>query len=241
MAGLGPATHDLFPTATVSEKDVGGRSKSGQGVTWSAQGSARKAGFAPQGSGGPAAAAAPFILAFGDSLTAGYGLPRKDAFPAQLEARLRQEGIKAQVMNAGVSGDTTASGLWRLRVALAEKPQLVILEEGANDALRGIPPPVVRANLEKMIRRIKASGSKLLLAGMLAPSNWGARYAERFDRIYPALARAFHVPLYPFFLDGVALKPALNQPDGIHPNKKGVATIVRRIAPYVVRLLKEKK
>ncbi len=187
------------------------------------------------------ASATPLILVFGDSLTAGYGLSRKDAFPAQLEARLQSEGIKAQVVNAGVSGDTTASGLLRLDWSLAEKPDLVILEEGANDALRGIAPALVRANLEKMIKTVKASGSRLLLAGMLAPSKWGKRYAARFDRIYPDLARALEVPLYPFFLDGVALEPSLNQVDGLHPNKKGVAIVAARIAPYVVTLLRQKR
>jgi acyl-CoA thioesterase I len=248
-AGLGPAIPVLLPPAAGSEIDGGAhgsspwaegpRNKSGQGAARSVGGAARKAGVAAASS--HAAAARPLILAFGDSLTAGYGLPRQDAFPAQLEARLGEEGINARVVNAGVSGETTASGLLRLDWALADKPQLVLLEEGANDALRGISPALVRANLDKMIQRIKRSGARLLLAGMLAPLNWGRRYAQRFDRIYPDLARARQVPLYPFFLAGVALAPGLNQADGLHPNKKGVAVLVARIAPYVVALLQEKR
>jgi acyl-CoA thioesterase-1 len=187
------------------------------------------------------AAAAPVILAFGDSLTAGYGLPQNEAFPAQLEARLTRLGVAARVVNAGVSGDTTSSALLRLDWALAGKPDLVILEEGFNDALRHLPLALVRANLDEMIKRIKASGSRVLLAGALAPRNWGERYAARFDQIYPDLARAHHVLLYPFFLDGVALQPRLNQEDGLHPNKEGAAVLAARIAPYVVRILKNEK
>jgi acyl-CoA thioesterase-1 len=177
------------------------------------------------------------ILAFGDSLTAGFGLPSDKGFPAQLEARLRADGIDAHVVNAGVSGDTTAGGLARLNWSLADKPDLVILELGANDMLRGIEPDVVRANLEKMIDKIRASGARLLLAGMEASPNWGESYKKAFDRLYPELARAQDVALYPFFLEGVAMKPDLNQPDGLHPNARGVAVIVERIAPDVAALL----
>jgi acyl-CoA thioesterase I len=186
----------------------------------------------------PAAAAnPPQILVFGDSLAAGFGLPPEASFPARLEARLAADGIRARVVNAGVSGDTTAGGLKRLDWALAEKPDLVILELGANDALRGIDPETVRANLDAMIRKIAASGAKLLLAGMLAPPNWGEAYKKRFDALYPELAKAHGVALYPFFLDGVAMEPTLNQPDGLHPNARGVAALVDRIAPHVAKLL----
>jgi acyl-CoA thioesterase-1 len=185
----------------------------------------------------PAAGRVPEILAFGDSLTAGFGLPADAAFPSRLEARLRAEGTLARVVNAGVSGDTTAGGLARLDWVLAGKPDLVILELGANDALRGIDPKIVRANLDKMITRIQASGAKLLLAGMRAPPNWGEDYQQAFDRVYPELARAHGVTLYPFFLEGVAMDPKLNQPDGLHPNERGVAAVVDRIAPYVARLI----
>jgi acyl-CoA thioesterase-1 len=185
----------------------------------------------------PAAARNPEILAFGDSLTSGYGLPPDNSFPARLEAKLRGEGITARVVNAGVAGDTTAGGLARLDKALADKPDLVILELGANDALRAIDPPSVRANLEKMIAKVQASGAKLLLAGMKAPPNWGEEYQRDFERIYPELAEAHGVPLYPFFLEGVAMDAQLNQQDGLHPNERGVAAMVDRIAPLVARLI----
>jgi acyl-CoA thioesterase-1 len=188
---------------------------------------------------GPAVAAdrTPEVLAFGDSITAGFGLPPNEAFPARLEARLRDQGIAVHVINAGNSGDTTAAGLARLDWSLAGKPDVVILELGANDMLRGIDPPTVRANLEAMISRIQASGAKLLLTGMLAPPNWGEDYRREFDRIYPELAQAHGVALYPFLLDGVAMDARLNQPDGLHPNERGVAVLVDHIAPLVARLI----
>ena len=185
----------------------------------------------------PAAAGMPKILAFGDSLTAGLGLPADEAFPARLEARLRAEGIAARVVNAGGSGDTTTDGLARLDWSLADKPDLVILEFGANDMLRGIDPATVRANLDAMIAKIQASGATILLLGMQAQANWGADYKQRFDRIYPELAQAHGVALYPFFLDGVALDPKLNQPDGRHPNERGVGVLVDHIAPRVAQLI----
>lgn len=179
----------------------------------------------------------PVILDLGDSLSAGYGLPAGQAFPDRLETWLRERGIAARVVNAGVSGDTTAGGLARLDWALADHPDLVILELGANDALRGIDPSTVRDNLDKMIVKIQASGAKLLLVGMLAPTNWGEEYKRAFDAIYPELARIHHLPLYPFFLEGVLMKPELNQPDGIHPSERGVAVIVDKIAPMVAGLI----
>ncbi len=185
----------------------------------------------------PAAAHVPVILDFGDSLTAGYGLAPDQAFPPRLQAALQRRGIETRVVNAGVSGDTTAGGLARLDWALADKPDLVILALGANDALRGIDPAAVRGNLDKMIRRIETTGAKVLLVGMLAPPNWGEEYKTEFDRIFPDLARTYSVPLYPFFLEGVAMKPELNQPDGLHPNERGVAVLVDRIAPVVARLV----
>jgi acyl-CoA thioesterase-1 len=143
-------------------------------------------------------------------------------------------------VNAGGSGHTTAGGLARLDWSLADKPDLVILELGANDMLGGIDPAEVRANLHAMIEKIKASGSKLLLVGMQAAPNWGEEYKKEFDRIYPELAQAHGVALYPLFLDGVAMKPDLNQPDGRHPNARGVAVIVERIRPRVAELLGDK-
>jgi acyl-CoA thioesterase-1 len=185
----------------------------------------------------PALAKTPEILAFGDSLTAGLGLSASAAFPAQLQARLKSEGVDVKIVNAGVSGDTTTDGLARLDWALADKPDFVILALGANDALRGIDPKIVRANLDKMIDKIQASGAKILLLGMLAPANWGQQYEHEFDAIYPDLATAHGVPLYPFFLEGVAMNSALNQPDGIHPNERGVAVMVDHIAPLVAKMV----
>lgn len=185
----------------------------------------------------PGLARTPEVLAFGDSLTAGLGLSASEAFPARLAARLKDEGIDIRMVNAGVSGDTTTDGLARLDWALADKPDFVILALGANDAMRGIDPKIVRANLDKMIDKIQASGARLMLLGMLAPANWGAQYEHEFDRIYPELAKAHDVPLYPFFLDGVAMNPALNQPDGIHPNQRGVAIMVDHIAPLVAKMI----
>jgi acyl-CoA thioesterase I len=177
------------------------------------------------------------ILAFGDSLTAGLGLPPAAAFPAQLESRLRSQGIAVAVINGGVSGETTAEGLPRLDRALADRPGFVLLELGANDALRGVDPMLVQSNLRAIIVKIKSSGAKVLLAGMLAPPNWGEEYRREFDRIYPELARTCGVPLYPFFLSGVAGHAEFNQPDGLHPNAQGVAVLVDRIAPVVGPLL----
>ena len=182
----------------------------------------------------------PEVLAFGDSLTAGLGLSDRQAFPAQLEARLRAEGVEVRIVNAGVSGDTTTDGLARLDWALASKPDYVILALGANDALRGIDPKIVRENLDTMIGKIQATGAKLLLLGMVAPANWGADYQQAFNAIYPDLAKAHDVPLYPFILEGVAMDPALNQADGIHPNERGVAVMVDHIAPLVTKLLEGK-
>jgi acyl-CoA thioesterase I len=185
----------------------------------------------------PTAAHGPVIVDLGDSLTAGYGLPESEAFPARLEAWLQRRGIAARVVNAGVSGDTTAGGLARLDWTLADKPDLVILALGANDALRGIDPATVRANLDKMIQKIEAAGAKVLLLGMLAPPNWGEAYSKAFDRIFPDLARAHRVPLYPFLLEGVAMKPELNQADGLHPNAHGVVVLVDHIGPVVAGVL----
>lgn len=185
----------------------------------------------------PALAGTLEVLAFGDSLTAGLGLPASEAFPAQLQARLKAEGIDATIVNAGVSGETTTDGLARLDWALADKPGYVILALGANDMLRGIDPKIVRANLDKIIDKITASGAKILLLGMRATPDWGAQYERDFDAIYPDLAKAHDVPLYPFFLEGVAMDPALNQADGLHPNERGVAILVDHIAPLVAKMI----
>jgi acyl-CoA thioesterase I len=188
----------------------------------------------------PALAAPIKILAFGDSLTAGLGVMPEQAFPARLQARLATEGIAAQVLNAGVSGDTTADGVARLDWALADRPDIALVELGANDALRGIDPRLTQANLDKILTRFQASGAKVLLLGMLAPANWGREYQQEFAAIYPDLAKQHNVPLYPFFLDGVATDPTLNQPDGLHPNAKGAEIIADKIAPLVARLVQER-
>ena len=180
------------------------------------------------------------ILVLGDSFTAGLGVSREKIFPAQLEARLQAQGEAVQVVNAGISGDTTAGGLARVDRALADKkPNIVILELGANDALRGSQPTDVRAHLDAIITKVQASGAKLLLTGMRAPPNWGEEYRFAFDRIYPDLARLRRVPLYPFFLQGVALDRQLNQPDSLHPNERGVRVLVDRIAPVVEHLIRD--
>lgn len=187
----------------------------------------------------PATAAADkVVLAFGDSLTAGYGLAEAEGFPRQLEARLRAAGLAVRVRNAGVSGDTTAGGRARLAWTLAEPADLVILSLGANDALRGIEPAVTRANLDAMLEELGKRKLKVLLAGMLAPRNLGEDYTKRFDAIYPELAKAHGVPLYPFFLAGVARQPELNQADGIHPNAAGVKRLVDGILLHVLALLR---
>ena len=177
------------------------------------------------------------ILVLGDSIAAGYGLAADEAFPARLESHLRRAGREVRVIDAGVSGDTTAGGFARLDWALADRPHIVIVELGGNDGLRGIAPQATRANLDAILARLKARGPRVLLTGMLAPPNLGAEYGRAFNAIYPELAAKHGVALYPFVLDGVAAQPDLNQRDGIHPNARGVAVMVDRIAPYVVRLL----
>jgi len=174
------------------------------------------------------------LLVLGDSLTSGYGLPAEDAFPERLEESLRKTGLNITVINASVSGDTSAGGLSRLDWALNDHPHLVILELGANDALRGLPAQQTYKNLDVMIGRVVGKGIKVILAGMQAPRNLGPEYVEEFDRIYPTLADKHKLTLYPFFLEGVALDPTLNQADGLHPNAAGVSIIVQKILPYVL-------
>jgi len=177
------------------------------------------------------------ILAFGDSLTAGYGLPADKSFAAQLEKRLRDEGRPVRVTNAGVSGDTSSGGLARLDWSLEDRPDLVVLELGANDGLRGLSPERMRENLDAMIRRSLDTGARVILAGMRAPVNWGLAYRKDFDSVFPDLAEKFDIPLYPFFLEGVALDPSLVLDDGLHPNAAGVARIVEGILPLVLEEL----
>jgi acyl-CoA thioesterase I len=188
-----------------------------------------------------AAAAQKLVLAFGDSLTTGYGLPAAEGFTAQLERALRARGLDVAVRNAGVSGDTSAGGRSRLLWALGEaKPDLVLLELGANDALRGLDPEELRKNLDFMVGELKRRDIPVLLAGMQAPRNLDAAYRDAFAAAFAEVADKHGVPLYPFFLDGVAMDPRLNQPDGIHPNAQGVSVIVERIAPHVIRALESR-
>jgi acyl-CoA thioesterase-1 len=186
---------------------------------------------------GPAFAAPVKILAIGSSLTQGYGLPPGTEFPVQLQAALKQAGIDAVVTNAGVSADTTAGGLARLDWSLADHPDAAIVELGSNDMLRGIPPAETEKNLRAILDKLKAAHVKVLLTGMHAQRNLGADYVKEFDAIYPRLAKDYNVLFYPFFLDGVALNPKLNQADGMHPNPAGVKVIVSRMLPMVKKLL----
>ena len=194
----------------------------------------------------PAAAAPgrPLIWAFGDSLTAGYGLPPSHGFTAQLQAALRRSGIEAEVCNGGVSGDTSAQGrarlLWGLR-GLGRKPDLVLVELGANDMLRGLPPAEMAANLDRILALLNERGLPVLLAGMRAAPNLGESYRHSFEAIYPKLAKHYRVPLYPFFLEGVAGNRALLQSDGLHPTARGVSVIVDRILPPVKKALRPNK
>ena len=177
------------------------------------------------------------MVVLGDSLSAGLGLSAPAAFPARLQKALQSKGIAVDMINAGVSGDTTSGGRDRLDWSVPEGTQAVVLELGANDALRGADPAVTRAALTDILTRLKVRKIAVLLCGMVAPPNYGSDYAARFNAIYPELAKSFGVPLYPFFLEGVAADPKLNQPDGLHPTAEGVEMIVKNILPSVEALL----
>lgn len=185
----------------------------------------------------PATAAPMKLLMLGTSLTQGYGLPPGTEIPAVLQARLKAAGIDATVINAGVSGDTSAGGLSRLDWSLADRPDAAIVELGSNDALRGIPPEQTEKNLSGILGKLKAHHLPVLLLGMMAPRNLGPEYARAFDAMYPKLAKQYGAMLYPFVLQGVALNPKLNQADGLHPNPVGVRIIVERILPDVKALV----
>ena len=187
----------------------------------------------------PGSAAPIRILAFGTSLTQGFGVSPGQEFTQVLEARLKQAHIDATVVNAGVSGDTSADGVSRVDWSLADHPNAAIVEMGSNDALRGLEPKETEKNLGIILSRFKAARVPVLLLGMKAPRNLGRDYAAQFDPIYGRLSQKFGLILYPFILDGVALNPKLNQPDGIHPNAQGVKVIVERMFPYVRQLVTE--
>jgi acyl-CoA thioesterase-1 len=181
------------------------------------------------------------IVAFGDSLLAGFGLRANESFPAQLENALKKRGQDVEIANAGVSGDTTTGGLGRLDWSIQDGTQAVILVLGANDMLRGMEPEIARKNLDEMIKRLKARKIEVLLGGMRAAPNLGADYAKKFDAIYAELAKEHDILIYPFFLDGVAGERDLNMSDGIHPTPKGVSLIVERILPSVDSLIERVK
>ena len=186
----------------------------------------------------PARAAGPIqMVVLGDSLSAGYLLPQDAAFPAVLERALRAQGMAIEIANAGVSGDTSRGGLERLDWAVPEGTQAVLLELGANDMLRGIDPAQTQNALDQIITRLKARGVRVLLAGMLASPSLGKDYGDRFNAIYPELAKKHEIPLYPFFLTGVAGDRNLNLDDGMHPNRKGVEMMVQSILPTVTSFL----
>lgn len=185
----------------------------------------------------PVPAAERVVVALGDSLTAGQGVARDEAYPALLEARLRGEGYPYRVVNAGVSGDTSAGGRRRVEWVLRTKPEIVIVALGANDGLRGLPVDALRDNLEAIVTRLRASGARVLLAGMRVPPNYGDDYARAFAGVFPAVAKRTGVPLAPFLLDGVAGEARLNQPDGIHPTPEGQRVMAERLWPHLRPLL----
>jgi acyl-CoA thioesterase-1 len=188
-----------------------------------------------------AARAERVIVALGDSLTAGLGVAPDEAYPARLEERLRREGYAYRVINAGVSGDTSAGGLRRVDWVLRSQPEIVIVALGANDGLRGQSPQAMRANLEAIVERLQRAGARVLLAGMRMPPNYGAEYTTQFEAVFPSVARSTKVALVPFLLDGVAADPRLNQPDGIHPTAAGYQLISDRLWPYLRPLLRSGK
>ncbi len=181
------------------------------------------------------------IVGFGDSLMAGYQLDMADGFTERLERALRERGIDVTVTNAGVSGDTTTGGLQRLDWSVPDDTDLVIVELGANDALRGLSPETTAENLDRIISRLKERGMTVLLAGMLAPPNMGREYESRFNAIFPSLAEKHRVAFYPFFLEGVAANPALLLADGMHPNADGVQVMVERVVPLIETMMREAK
>jgi acyl-CoA thioesterase-1 len=180
------------------------------------------------------------IICVGDSLTTGYGIRGEDTYPAQLENKLRAEGYRWRVINAGISGETSSGTQSRITWLLKLKPDIVILETGANDGLRGIDPKVTQKNIEEIVRILKENKVTVVLAGMRMVTNMGRDYTAAFAAIYPAVARKFNLILIPFFLQGVAGVPSLNQGDGIHPLAKGYRIVTETVYPYVLQALKKK-
>jgi acyl-CoA thioesterase-1 len=189
--------------------------------------------------GSPAGAAERVVVAFGDSLTAGFGVAADEAWPALLQARLQREGYPYRVVNAGVSGDTTAGGLRRVDWALRSPPEVAIVALGANDGLRGLSLAAMRDNLRGIVGRFQAAGVRVLLAGMRLPANYGDEYTRGFVEVFGEVARQERVPLMPFLLAGVAVDPRLNQADGIHPNAEGHRVVAERVWPFLLPLLRK--
>ena len=188
-----------------------------------------------------AARAAPFrLLILGDSIGAGYGVAPDQSFPARLAAGLAAAGHPVTILNASVSGDTTANGLARIGDAIARHPDGALIELGANDALRGVDPRITEANLDAILARFDAANIPVLILGMRAPGNWGRDYQSRFDAVFPRVAKAYNVALYPFLLDGIALDPKFNQPDLLHPNAAGAALMATKMLPYALRLVERR-
>jgi acyl-CoA thioesterase-1 len=183
----------------------------------------------------------PRIVAFGDSLTAGLGVQAGESYPAQLQRRLDDLKYPYRVINAGVSGDTTAGGLRRVPWILKNEPELVILELGANDGLRGLSIDQTKSNLRQIVKQLKEAGAAVVLAGMKLPPNYGEEYTTRFEAIYPALAQEYHLPLIPFFLEGVGGASSLNQADGIHPTKEGYEIVVEQVLKVLKTMLSERR
>lgn len=202
------------------------------GISWAAERPGNGEPISPPGRGEP------ILVAFGDSLTAGLGVSASEAYPAVLEQIIKEAGYPFRVINAGVSGETTAGGLQRVNWILKSRPDIVILELGANDGLRGLDVRQTEKNLSMIIEQLQSRNVRVVLAGMKLPPNYGKEYTEAFEKIYPTLAGRHRLTLIPFFLEGVAAQSALNQPDGIHPTAEGYRTIVGRIWPLIEPLLK---
>lgn len=197
--------------------------------------------FAVDAASPSASDARPRIVAFGDSLTAGLGVQADDSYPAQLQRKLDDLKYPYRVINAGVSGDTTAGGLRRVPWILNNKPELVILELGANDGLRGLSIDQTKNNLGQIVKQLREAGAVVVLAGMKLPPNYGEDYTTRFEAIYPALAREYHLPFIPFFLEGVGGASSLNQADGIHPTKEGYEIVVEQVLKVLKTVLSEQR
>jgi acyl-CoA thioesterase-1 len=183
----------------------------------------------------------PVIVAFGDSLTAGYGVPRGESYPDYLQRELLDRGLEYKVVNEGVSGDTTAAALQRVDLALSEKPELVVLALGGNDGLRGLPASAMEANLREMVERFQQAGATVVLAGMTLPPNFGSEYIRQFESVFPRVAKETGAKLIPFLLEGVAAERGLNQEDGIHPTADGNRIVARTVADFLAPLLEREK